>query len=91
MHISNTSEKVVRKLELRLEKTTVFYKYAAASTEAGLANHLRLPDRTEKEIVDRWVMKKARKGWQGVPPHSQDTRTCGIQVPLDLVTITIGA
>ena len=90
VHISNSSSKTVRKIEFQLEKVTTFYDYAAAATKTEIATHLRLPDRTEKEIVARSSVKKARNGWHGVLPQSQDIRTCRLDVPAGLITVNTG-
>jgi hypothetical protein len=90
VHISNSTQKPVKKLQLQLEKATTFYDHAPPSTATELAAHLRLPCRTEKEIVTRWTAKKARRGWHGVPAMSQDERTCRLDLPRGLVTIGTG-
>ena len=90
VHILNSSQKTVRKIELQLERVTAFYNHAPAVTSEEIAAHLRLPDRTEKEIVASRSTKKARHGWQGIAPMSQDVRTCYLEVPSGLVTIDTG-
>ena len=90
VHISNSSQKTVKKIELQLEKVTTFYDHAAAATNAEAATHLRLPDRTEKILVATSCVKKARRGWQGVSPQCQDMMTCYLKPPSCLVTIDIG-
>lgn len=90
VHISNSSSKTVKKIEFQVEKVTTFYDHAAAATNTEMAGHLRLPDHTKKEIVARSSVKMARNGWQGVPPQSQDIRTCRLDLPGGLVTIDTG-
>ena len=91
VHISNTCKKTIKRVELQLEKATFYFDHAAAFTTTEAANHLRYPDRTEKEIVPKVVTKKARHGWKGVPPQSYELRTRDIDVPSGLVTIDAGA
>lgn len=91
VHISNTSRKTIRRVELQLEKATFYFDHAAASTTTEAANHLRYPNRTEKEIVQKVALKKARNGWKGIPPQSHEVRTDDIIVPAGLVTIDAGA
>lgn len=90
VQILNSSRKMVKHMELQLERVTVFHKFAAASTDGESADLLRLPDHCEKEIVQKWVMKEVRDGWQGVKPQSQDIRTCHLELPPGLVSIDTG-
>ena len=90
IHIINSSRKAVRCIELQLEKVTAFYKVAAASTDETSADLLRLPDHCEKEIVRKWAMKESRDGWQNVKAHSDDIRTCQLELPSGLVSIDTG-
>ena len=87
MHIENKSSRDVKKVELQLEKTTLFHNYPAPSTDAGSADVLRLPDHRETEIV---VRKEVADGFQGVRSLSQDFRTCQLELPIGLVSIETG-
>lgn len=87
MQIDNKSSKAVKKVELQLEKTTLFHNYPAPSTSAGSADVLRLPDHRQTEIV---VRKDLADGFQGVPSLSQDFRTCQLELPMGLVSIETG-
>ena len=87
MHIENKSSKDVKKVELQLEKTTLFHNYPAPSTNAGSADVLRLPDHRETELV---VRKEVADGFQGVRSLSQDFRTCQLELPIGLVSIETG-
>jgi hypothetical protein len=89
VHIANQSSKTVRKIEIQLEKTTLWYAHAAAGTSGTNANHLRLPKKTEDEVVSTSVIKKS-KGWPGVLPSTSEVRTCDIAVPRGHVTISTG-
>ena len=90
VHISNSSQKTVKRLELQLERAVTFYHHAAASTDAEVASHLRLPDRTEKAVVARCSSNRQHHGWQGIPPQSQDVRTYSLDIPPGLATIDTG-
>jgi len=90
VHISNSSQKTVKKIELQLERATTFYDHAAASTNVEVATHLRLPDRTEKEVLAKRSTRKARHGWQGILPQSQDVGTYFVDIPPGLATIDTG-
>lgn len=87
MHIENKSSKDVKKVELQLEKTTLFHNYPAPSTNAGSADVLRLPDHRQTEIV---VRKDLADGFHGVQSLSQDFRTCQLELPTGLVSIETG-
>ena len=85
--IDNGSHKTVNKIEIQLEKATLFYSSAAASTENGMADSLRLPDHCDKETVTRSTMKAAE---DAVAPHSETIRTCPLELPVGLVSIDTG-
>ena len=87
IHIENKSSRDIRKVELQLDKTTLFHKYSAPSTDAGSADVLRLPDHRETEIV---VRKDLADGFHGVRSLSQDFRTCQLELPIGLVSIETG-
>ncbi len=87
MHLDNRSSKDVRKVELQLEKTTLYYDYPAPSTDAGSANVLRLPDHRQSEII---ASKDLGDGFQEVRSLSQDFRTCILELPNGLVSIETG-
>ena len=87
MHIENKSSRDVKRVELQLEKTTLFHNYPAPSTNAGSADVLRVPDHRETEIV---VRKELSEGFQGVRSLSQDFRTCQLELPVGLVSIETG-
>ncbi|RMD44852.1 hypothetical protein DV735_g333, partial [Chaetothyriales sp. CBS 134920] len=89
VHVINQSAKMLKKLEIQLEKTTLWYTHAAAGTVEKSANHLRLPKRTDFKIVGSTCIKKS-KDWRGIPPYSSEVRTCELDVPKDHVTISTG-
>lgn len=90
VHISNMSQKTVKKMEVQLEKVTLFYDHSSASPLAEDAVLLRLPDRKDNEIVSRWTLRKSKRGWKGVVPKSTEVRTIELDVPRGLVTVHTG-
>lgn len=89
VHIANNTAKSIKKVEVQLEKTTLWYAHAAAGTAEKSANYLRLPKRTDSEIVSGTALKKT-PGWQGVPSHSSEVRTIELEAPRGHVTISTG-
>ena len=87
IHIENRSNKSVKRVDLQLEKTILFYNYSAPSTGAVSADLLRLPDHLIKEIV---LEKVLLDGFHGVRPFSEDFRTCSLELPAGLVSIETG-
>ena len=87
IHIENRSYKSVKRVDLQLEKTILFYNYSAPSTGAVSADLLRLPDHLTKEIV---LDKVLLDGFNGVRPFSEDFRTCSLELPAGLVSIETG-
>lgn len=65
------------------------YAHAAANSGEKIAHHLRLPRRTESEVVSVTSIKKS-KDWKGIAARSSDVRTCTLEVPRGHVTIGTG-
>ena len=89
VHISNRSHKTLKKLELQLQKTTLWYAHAAAGTAEKSASHLRLPHKSDIDVIATSVLKKG-KTFEGVAEHSSDVRTIDLDVPRDHITISTG-
>lgn len=89
VHIINQSSRTIKKLEVQLEKTTLWYSHAAAGTVEKSASHLRLPKRSDTETVNTMAIKKS-KDWNGIAPHSSEVRTCPLEIPRGHVTISTG-
>lgn len=89
IHISNNTSKLIKKVEVQLEKITLWYTHAAAGTSEKSATHLRLPRRTDTEIVSGTTVKRS-SSWKGVAPHSSDVRTIELEAPKGHVTISSG-
>lgn len=90
VHISNSSQRTIKRIDLHLERATTFYDHAPASTSVEVATYLRLPDKTERQVLVKRAFKKERHGWQGIPPQSQDVRTCYLDIPPGFVTVDTG-
>lgn len=92
--ITNGTTKPVRRVELRLQKAVTFYGHSAAEVDAEIQEHLRMPDKTQKQVVAKHDRKAntrwARHGWSGTPPQSQEESTCMLEVPTGLATIDTG-
>ena len=89
IHIANNTSKSVKKVEVQVEKSTLWYSHAAAGTVEKSASHLRLPKKTDKEFIASSILKKSRE-WDGVAPHASEVRTCSVDVPRGHVTISTG-
>ncbi|KAI1623446.1 hypothetical protein EDD37DRAFT_565339, partial [Exophiala viscosa] len=89
VHIANNTPKTVKKIEVQLEKTTLWYTHAAAGTFDKSANHLRLPKRTDSGIISSTTLKKSDT-WQGVTSHSSEVKTIELEAPRGHVTISTG-
>ncbi|EXJ89039.1 hypothetical protein A1O3_02103 [Capronia epimyces CBS 606.96] len=89
VHIVNNTAKSIKKIDVQLEKTTLWYTHAPAGTMGKTANHLRLPRRTDTEIVSGSTLKKGIS-WTGVIPHSSEVRTTELEAPRGHVTISTG-
>jgi Arrestin (or S-antigen), C-terminal domain len=89
VHVMNNSSKTLKKIEIQLEKTTLWYAHAAAGTTERSATHLRLPKRSDTEIVCASVIKKSRD-WKGIPSRTSEVRTCDLEVPRGHITISTG-
>jgi len=85
--IDNSSHKTVNKVDIQLEKATVLYNSAAASTRNGVADTLRLPDQCDKETLARITMKAPQ---DAVAPHSETVRTCRLELPVGLASVDTG-
>jgi hypothetical protein len=89
IHVANKGPKTIKKIEIQRVKTILWYSHLAAGTSGKIANHLRLPKRTDKELVSTSTLRQSRD-WRGILPNCSDTRTCDISVPHGLVTISTG-
>lgn len=90
VHISNKCRKPVRKLELSLERDILCYKHAAAATMEKSASQARIFESNEQTILTRSICKAGAGGWNGVEPHTSDTRTCELELPRGHATVRCG-
>lgn len=87
IHIENRTSRDVKKVELQLEKTTIFHSFSAPSAGAKSADVLRVPNHLHKEVVSKTQISD---GFQRVRALSQDFRTCQMELPTGLVSIDTG-
>lgn len=90
VHISNKSRKPVKKLELTLERNILCYRHAAAATMEKSAGQARVFETNEQTILARSICKPTSSGWNGVEPHTSDTRTCELELPRGHGTVRCG-
>lgn len=90
VHISNKCRKPVKKLELALERNILCYKHAAAATMEKSAGQARIFETNEQTILARSACKPSSAGWNGVEPHTSDTRTCELELPRGHGTVRCG-
>lgn len=86
IHVENRSSKDVKRIEVQLEKKTLFHDYSAPSAGVHSTDGLRVPNHMQREIISRTHMD----GFQGVRGLSQDFRTCQMEIPPGLVSIETG-
>ena len=87
IQVDNRSNRDVNKIEVSLEKTTLIYSFPPPSTKVGAAETFRVPDRCERSLVAKSVLKGAR---DIVPAHTEVTRTQRLEVPTGLVSVDTG-
>lgn len=78
-HIVNSSLKVVKKIEVQLEKRTLWYTHAAAGTAEKSASYLRLPRKSDTEIISTVTLKKGKE-FDGVGENAAEVRTMDLRV-----------
>ncbi|KAF2634897.1 hypothetical protein P280DRAFT_412896 [Massarina eburnea CBS 473.64] len=90
VHIANNSRKMIKKIELQLERDLLCYKHAAASTMEKSASQARIFDSNERTILSKSLIKHGAAGWHGVPAHQTHIRTCDLEVPRGHGTVKCG-
>ncbi|KAK8211582.1 hypothetical protein M8818_003237 [Zalaria obscura] len=88
--IDRSGRKAVKKLDLSLERDILYYRHAAAATRERSASQARIFESNERTILSRARLKHGHDGWQGVEPHTADTRTCGLELPRGHATVKCG-
>ncbi|KAF2030600.1 hypothetical protein EK21DRAFT_111691 [Setomelanomma holmii] len=90
VHIANNSRKMIKKIELQLERDILCYKHAAASTMEKSAGQARIFDSNERSVLSKSVVKHGSAGWHGVPTHHTHIRTCDLELPRGHATVKCG-
>ena len=54
------------------------------------ASQARIFDSNERSILSKASVKCGNNGWNGVPAHSTDTRTCDLDIPRGHATVKCG-
>ncbi|KAF1938556.1 hypothetical protein EJ02DRAFT_383424 [Clathrospora elynae] len=90
VHIANNSRKMVKKIELQLERDILCYKHAAASTMEKSAGQARIFDSNERSVLSKAMVKHGSAGWHGVSAHQTHIRTCDLEVPRGHATVKCG-
>lgn len=89
VHVSNNTPKLIKKIEAQLEKTVLWYTHPPFGTSEKTVHYLRLPRKTDTEIVSVNTIKSSTT-WEGIGPHSSDVRTIELEAPRGHVTISTG-
>ncbi|KAF2101892.1 hypothetical protein NA57DRAFT_35010 [Rhizodiscina lignyota] len=90
VHIANHSRKVIKRVELQLERDILCYKHAAAATLEKSASQARIFDSNERIILTKVAFKQGVGNWNGVPAHSTDVRTYDLELPRGHATVKCG-
>ncbi|KAE9982841.1 hypothetical protein EG328_010580 [Venturia inaequalis] len=90
VHIANNSKKVVKRVELQLERDILFYKHVAATTKERSASQARIFDNNERTILSKGSLKSGSCGWNGISAHTSDMRTCDLELPRGHATVKCG-
>ena len=77
----------MRKIELQLERVTIFHVHTAPSLGKASAEQLRMPDEIHKEILAR---KNILAHDGEIRPRSHDFRTAQLKLPSGLASIESG-
>ena len=105
VHIANNSKRIIKKLELTVERVVLCYRHvgnhtvnacqytdyiqAAASTLEQSASQARMFQDKEQTILSKSALKYGT-GWSGAEAYSTATRTCQVDVPRGHATIKCG-
>lgn len=87
IRIDNRSNKAIRRIELQLERVTIFHIHAAPCSGKACAEPLRMPDEIHKEILTR---KNILASDGHIRPRSHDFRTAQLELPSGLASIESG-
>ncbi|KAK4548568.1 hypothetical protein LTR36_009478 [Oleoguttula mirabilis] len=90
VHIGNRSHKLVKRLDLSLERDILCYKHAAASTREKSAGQARIFESNHQTMVAMSSLRNGTNGWNGIEPHTSETRTCDLELPRGHATVRCG-
>ncbi|KAK5135432.1 hypothetical protein LTR08_005220 [Meristemomyces frigidus] len=90
VHIANKCQKPVKRLELTLERNILCYKHSAASTKEKPAGQARIFESNHQTLVATSSLRSGTNSWNGVEPHTTQTRTCDLELPRGHATVRCG-
>ncbi|TID24201.1 hypothetical protein E6O75_ATG02566 [Venturia nashicola] len=64
--------------------------WVAATTMEKSASQARIFDNNERTILSKGVLKSGSCGWNGIPAHTSDMRTCDLELPRGHATVKCG-
>jgi hypothetical protein len=62
----------------------------AATTMEKSASQARIFDNNERTILSKGTLKSGSCGWNGIPAHTSDMRTCDLELPRGHATVKCG-
>ena len=90
IHIANKTRRLVKRLDLTLERDVLSYRHAPAATREKSASQARIFESNDQTVVARVSHRQAGNGWGGIDPHTSETRTCDLEVPRGHATVKCG-
>ncbi|KPI37250.1 uncharacterized protein AB675_1490 [Cyphellophora attinorum] len=91
VQISNRSAREIKRFEVQLQRTTMWYNYAAPAYGPQSEKYVgsRTPKKTDIEICSTWSMVSS-KGRAGIRPFHSEVRTCPLAIPRNSVSVDTG-
>ncbi|WPG98504.1 Hypothetical protein R9X50_00129500 [Acrodontium crateriforme] len=90
VHVANKSQRLIRKLELNLERNILYYKHTAATTIEKSAGQARIFESNDQANLATGCLRSGSSGWSGIDPHMSETRTCALELPRGQATVKCG-
>lgn len=90
IHVSNKSRKIVRRLDLELERNILLYKHAAATTGEVHADQARIFEDNHRSLVTISTLRSGSPSWSGVEAHASETRTYHLELPRGHASVRCG-
>lgn len=81
-HVSKPPSKLLSQKSDRMQ--------VAATTMEKSASQARIFDNNERTILSKGVLKSGSCGWNGIPAHTTDMRTCDLELPRGHATVKCG-